>query len=111
MRSTTFHVFGINVDNIATNGTGRVQHQSLIFGDFDTVLGLLVDGTFINSLRNGIVNQLTEKDTIFDVVEQVIRSLERQDLLEFGVLFQDVVNPVKESDGLVIGIGVSSSGS
>lgn len=47
-----------NVDDVATNGTRRVQNQSLVLSDAESVQLGLVDGALVDGTRDGIVDQL-----------------------------------------------------
>ena len=59
MRPSLHDVLGSDVDDVAPNGAGRVEGQCLVLLHREHVQFALVDGSLINSVRDGGVDQLT----------------------------------------------------
>ena len=58
MGSSGNDVLGVNVDDVAADSTGRVEHEGVVLRDLDGVGGLLVDGALVNGLGDGVVDEL-----------------------------------------------------
>ncbi len=57
MGSTVHHVLGANVDNVAANGAGGVEGQSLVLTDGEGVQLSFVDGSLVDGVGNRGVDQ------------------------------------------------------
>lgn len=62
--SSSHDILSINVDDIAPNGAGRVEHEGVVFRDLHGVISLLVDGALINGVWDSVVDQFAEEDSI-----------------------------------------------
>lgn len=58
VRLAVDQVLGTDVDDVATDGRGGVEHQRLVLVDGVHVQLLLVDGTLVNGIGHGRVDQL-----------------------------------------------------
>lgn len=62
MRTSLDDILGTDVDDGATDGLCRVDHEVVVLSDLeDAELGLLVDDTLINGISDSIVDQLAVK--------------------------------------------------
>lgn len=59
MRTSLDDILGTDVDDGAADGLCRVDHEVVVLSDLeDAELGLLVDDTLIDGIRDSIVDQL-----------------------------------------------------
>jgi hypothetical protein len=63
---TTFHkILGTNVNNRASDSLGRVDHDIVVLGHLEAVdLLASIKNTLINGVRNGVVDEFTQNQTI-----------------------------------------------
>jgi len=110
MGSSGNDVLGVNVDDVAADGTGRVEHEGVVLRDLDRVGGLLVDGALVNGLGDGVVDELAEENSAAAGLEEGVTLLgDGEEVLEVGVVLEGVVDPVNEGELLLVGVGVSGS--
>ena len=110
VRGSGHDVLGVNVNDVAADGTGRVEHEGVVLRDLHGVGGLLVDGTLVNGLGDSVVDELAEKDTVGAGLEEGVTLLSDGDeVLKIGVVLQGVVDPVDEGELLLVGVGVGGA--
>lgn len=108
--SSSHNVLSVNVNDVASNGTGRVEHEGVVLRDLDGVGSLLVQGTLVDGLGDGVVDELAEEDTVAAGLEEGVSLLgDGDDVLKIGVVLEGVVDPVDEGELLLVRVGVSGS--
>jgi hypothetical protein len=92
-----------NVDDVATNSLGGVDCQCLIFNDSERIQIGLVQDTLINSIRDSIVNQFANNESVLDRGEKghvfLVNGKAATNVL---VLLEGIVNVVSKGDFLLI---------
>jgi hypothetical protein len=100
------NVLRVNVDDVAANGAGRVEHEGNVFGDLDGVLGFFVDSALVDGVGHGRVDQLAQDNALLARLEEAALPADGQNVLEFGVIRQLLVDPVGERHTLLVRVRV-----
>jgi len=126
--STRLDVRRADVDDVAADGLGRVEHEGAVLGNLvytrffvvckrddlraylDGVLGLLVDGALIDGLGDGVVDELAQEDArLGGGKERLVLVVDGEDSLEVGIIGQDIVDPVGKGNLLLVRVRVDSA--
>jgi len=111
----SFHeILRTDVDDIAPDGFGRHDAKVLVLNNSEVVQVLLVEHTFVDGLRDSIIDQFAQEDTIMASWEKGhVISFDGQNALEVSVFLEGVVDVISKCDLLFVrkgmGCGVSSS--
>jgi hypothetical protein len=98
-------ILSTNVDNVATNGLGRVDGKGLVFDDTESVKVLLVDYTLINGFWNSVVDEFANNKTVLNRGEKAhIFGVDwKMGLANVSILLESGVDVISKSDLLFVG--------
>ena len=71
------HVLRANVDDVAADGSRRVEGQRLVLGNQEGVEFLQVDGAGVDRVGHGRVDQLAQHNAVLDRREQRLGGVKR----------------------------------
>ena len=96
--SAVHEILRADVDDVAADGLGRVDGDGLVLVDLEVVeVGALVEHTLVDGLRDGIVDELADEETIVHRGEErVVLGVDGQAAADVPVLVKGVVDVIGE---------------